>query len=59
MKMPEAFNEWMRRYTEHPEDFAREWEVIRTFLKQKGEGEEPTYGDKCARYLEFLMGERR
>jgi len=26
-----AFNEWMRRYTENPEQFEREWQTVNDF----------------------------
>jgi hypothetical protein len=47
----------MRRYTEHPEEFRADFETIIEFLKEKGEGKEPTYGDKCMTYMLKLDAE--
>lgn len=55
MDMAKAFNEWMRRYTEEPERFEREWQTVGLFLKQRSEGREPDYGEQCAAYLAELM----
>lgn len=52
-----AFNEWMRRYTDEPEQFDREWQYVGDFLKQQGEGVEPDYGASCAAYLLKLIDE--
>ena len=52
-----AFNEWMRRYTEEPEEFKGEWESIRQFLREHHEGLEPTYGENCDAYLAKLEAE--
>ena len=56
-QMAAAFNEWMRRYIEEPDKFASEWEAIKTFLAEEQEGREPTYGEQCAAYTEFLSAE--
>ena len=58
-QMAAAFNEWMRRYIEEPEKFASDWEAIRTFLAEEQEGQEPTYGEQCAAYMELLSAEVR
>lgn len=58
MKMAQAFNEWMRRFTDEPERFAREFQTCGEFLAQEANGEEPTYGAKCEAYLTELMAER-
>jgi hypothetical protein len=52
-----AFNEWMRRYTEEPDQFAREWQTVGEFLRQEAAGDEPDYGKSCAAYLSKLMAE--
>jgi hypothetical protein len=46
-----AFNEWMRRYTENPEQFAREWQAILDFKLARIHDNEPIYGAQCAEYL--------
>lgn len=56
-KLAKAFNEWMRRYTDTPEQFDREWQTVAEFLKDKAEGREPSYGETCAAYLERLLTE--
>jgi hypothetical protein len=55
-KLAAAFNEWMKRYTENPEKFDREFQVITTFLSEQAAGTEPTYGEAGAAYLMELMG---
>ncbi len=52
-----AFNEWMRRFLESPEEFAREWQEVTTFTRETAEGKVPTYGDDCAAYLDRLCAE--
>jgi hypothetical protein len=49
--MAKAFNEWMRRYTESPEEFQREFQTVSTFLAESKDGAEASYGDICAEYL--------
>jgi hypothetical protein len=55
--MAQAFNEWMRRYTDEPEKFAADFRTCGEFLAQVASGEEPTYGEHCAAYLAGLMVE--
>lgn len=52
-----AFNEWMRRYTDEPELFNREWQTVSEFLKQEAESVEPDYGRRCSAYLFKLLAE--
>ena len=52
----EAFNEWMRLYTENPEKFQRDWQSVHMFLEEKQAGKEPSYGEACAAYLQQLQG---
>jgi len=56
-RMAKAFNEWMRRYTEHPEEFTREFQSVTTFLNETAAGKEPSYGDQCAAYFSSLLDE--
>ena len=56
-KMVLAFNEWMRRYTESPEEFEREWKTVSQFLQESGDGKEPSYGQECVAYLEELISQ--
>lgn len=49
--MSRAFNEWMRRYTDEPERFEAEFRTCSEFLTQTANGEEPSYGARCAAYL--------
>jgi hypothetical protein len=55
--MAKAFNEWMRRYTEEPERFEREYQSVGAYLEEIARGEEPTYGDACAGYLTQIVTE--
>ena len=50
-------NEWMRRYIETPEEFAREFESVTSFLTDTAEGREPSYGERCAAYCFKLLDE--
>ena len=52
-----VFNEWMRRFTEEPEKFRREWEAVIEFLRQSAAGTEPTYGASCVVYMAKLATE--
>ncbi len=51
--MAEAFNEWMRAYTDEPERFEREWETVNRYLVESGGT--PTYGATCAALMDRLM----
>jgi hypothetical protein len=53
-RLTRALNEWMRRYTEAPDQFAREWETVGEFLGQTKVGGEPSYGHSCTEYLHQL-----
>lgn len=53
-----AFNEWMRRFTEEPDRFSREWQAVSEFLKEREAGQEPSYGREAAAYLEQLIAEQ-
>ena len=57
MTMAQAFNEWMRRYTDEPERFEAEFKTCGEFLAQTAKGEVPSYGDSCAAYLAAIMAE--
>jgi hypothetical protein len=52
-----AFNEWLRRFTENPEQFEHEWETVHKFLEERNNGEEPSYGDECAEYLLSIIAD--
>jgi hypothetical protein len=56
-RMSRAFNEWMRRYTDTPETFEREWQTVTRFLTEKAEGKEPSYGESVAAYFMQLLDE--
>jgi GrpB-like predicted nucleotidyltransferase (UPF0157 family) len=56
-KLAAAFNEWMRRYIEHPEQFLREFQTVKEFLKEQKDGSVLSYGDECAEYLLKIMEE--
>lgn len=56
-KAAKAFNEWMRRFEQEPERFENEYESVKRFLREKAAGREPSYGERCAAYLEKLMAE--
>lgn len=53
--MATAFNEWMRRYTDDPSRFKREWQHVSEYLAARAAGNEPTYGACCAAYLHQLL----
>lgn len=55
--MPLIFNEWMRRYTDEPEQFEREWQSVQQFLEEEKNGVQPSYGESCTRYFETIADE--
>ena len=57
VRMPILFNEWMRRYTQEPERFEREWQSVQMFLESEKAGETPSYGQQCTAYIELLASE--
>lgn len=59
MTTAQAFNEWMRRFIEEPERFAREWQSVEEFKRDEAAGKEPDYGETCAAYLSQLKREGR
>jgi hypothetical protein len=56
-QMATCFNEWMRRFIEEPDRFAREFETVNQFLADEQEGKEPTYGETSAAYMVQLAAE--
>lgn len=56
-ELPALFNEWMRRYTENPEQFKAEFQSVGEFLQQQAGGAVPSYGEHCVGYLEKLKAE--
>jgi hypothetical protein len=50
-------NEWMRRYIEEPERYAREWQSVVEFKADESEGREPEYGERCEAYERQLRRE--
>lgn len=53
-----AFNEWLRRYTENPAEFEREFQFIGEFLQEQSEGKPPSYGQRTIAYLKKLIEEK-
>ncbi|KKB86458.1 hypothetical protein VW29_02555 [Devosia limi DSM 17137] len=56
-QMAQCFNEWMRRYIEEPDRFAREFEMVNQFLADEQNGREPSYGETSAAYMAQLATE--
>lgn len=56
-QMVAAFNEWMRRFTEEPEQYCREFETVHQFLCDVSDGEVPSYGVTSAAYMKQLVSE--
>lgn len=56
LELVTLFNEWMRRYTEHPEEFEAEFRTVSLFLAEQMRGKTPSYGDECVAYLHQLRG---
>lgn len=52
-----AFNRWLDEYENHPENFEQEWATMRRHLKEKADGVEPTYGEKCVGMLNRYIDE--
>lgn len=57
VRMPIIFNEWMRRYTQEPERFQREWQSVAEFLGAQASGATPNYGQQCTAWFETLAAE--
>lgn len=56
-QMAKCFNEWMRRFINEPDAFQREFETVNDFLRDEGDGREPTYGEVSAAYMAKLATE--
>lgn len=56
-KLAKAFNEWLRRFIETPEEYSREFETVNEYLGDIAENSEPRYGTECANYIRKLMTE--
>ena len=54
-RLAQAFNEWMRRYTDEPEKFRQQWRDIKEFLAENAAGQEPSYGQSCAEYFTSIL----
>lgn len=55
--MSEAFNEWMRRFTETPEQYEHQFQNVVKFLSDTNQGVTPSYGTSCEAYLTELINE--
>lgn len=51
----DAFNEWMRLFTEQPEEFSHQWQTVQDYLSAIVDGEVPTYGETCAAFFAQLV----
>lgn len=60
-EMALAFNAWMSDYCDNPERFEKTSTSAIEFLKEKLNGEEPSYGETCTalmhEYLKIAAGE--
>lgn len=54
-QLADAFNEWMRRYTDEPERFQREWQTVNKFLASQSASREPSYGTQASEYLDVIL----
>lgn len=54
-QLENAFNEWMRIYTEEPEKFNKDWQQVVEYLDEVKNGEEPSYGRECTAWLLSLV----
>jgi hypothetical protein len=50
----QAFNEWLRLYTEEPDTFDTLDAAVRRALTERGAGVVPTYGEACDEFLRRL-----
>lgn len=55
MNMAQAFDEWMRRYKENPEQFGNDMSEAAAHSRKKRSVEASDYGNNCAAYLSALM----
>jgi hypothetical protein len=58
VRIAKAFNEWMRRYTDEPDQFQHQWETVIEFLADAHGGREPSYGETSTKYLHGLIIEQ-
>lgn len=58
MTTAQAFDEWMRRYTEDPAAFSAEFEAVDSHRRKKPKAKASEYGIACAAFLSKLMREK-
>lgn len=54
-KVATAFNLWMDEFTNDPEAFESTTATALKHLRERSEGREPSYGEKCAVLLDTYM----
>lgn len=52
----EAFNQWMNDYTNHPEKYEHDWQIVEQFLSDTRDGIPPSYGERSAALIFRLAG---
>ena len=58
VSVAKAFDQWMDDYINNPESFEKMQDTVNTYIKEKNQDVEPTYGQSCAELLEFYMKEK-
>lgn len=56
-KYAAAFNRWMDDYTKNPDAFEGTQASALEFLRDKLDGREPTYGERCAAIFQEYLGQ--
>lgn len=54
-----ALNMWMQKYIDNPKEFEAEFQTVMEFLADSSAGKEPTYGEECLAYMEYLLAESK
>jgi hypothetical protein len=54
-KIADAFNVWIDRYMNHPEEFCWEFQEASLFNAERLAGKQPSYGASCANYLKSII----
>ena len=52
----EGFNSWLDDFENNPEKFEQTWATVKRHLKEKEDGDSPSYGLTCLGVLQSYAG---
>lgn len=52
----EGFNNWLDDYEKDPEKFEQTWTTVKRHMKEKADGDSPSYGLVCLGVLQSYSG---